>query len=240
MGIRSRWSSLPAAAAGITGVTPGAAAGEHGGDGVPSMINGSIVDAPGSKRPTSQEVAAQDRRGREERISGLREVLRENRKMGGDDQIVVARALYDLLDRIEGQYHIAKAKILREAGIGGDGDSTKHLSQYAIPRDLPLEEIQRRSTRLRKGTEPYKNIASAAARLAGLEVGDSLLEVFERANFWRHGAREPAPEFAELASRLRFIADGISTKYDLTTFFREVERAGVLPSPTLECFQQDA
>src|SRR5438128_12666728 len=97
---------------------PGAATGERsGGDGVPSMSKSNIVDFPSSKRPTPEEVAAQNRRGREERIDQLRSALSEKRKMGGEDQILVAQALYDLLDRIEQQHRIPKAKILREAGI---------------------------------------------------------------------------------------------------------------------------
>jgi hypothetical protein len=216
-------------------------AGERGGrDGVLSMSKSNIVDFPRSERPTAGQIAAQDRRGREERIDQLRSVLGENHKMGGEDQITVAQALYDLLDRIERQHRITKAKILREAGKGSEGDSTKHLSHYAIPRDLPLEEIQRRSARLRKGTEPYKNIARAAARLADLDEGNVLLQVFEQASFWRGVGREAAPGFVELAFRLRFVADGISKKYDLDTFFREVERAGVSPAPTRECIQRNA
>jgi hypothetical protein len=138
--------------------------------------------------------------------------------------------LHDLLDRVERQHRISKANTLREAGIGAPGDSTKHLSQYAISRDLPDEEIQRRSARLRKGTRPYEKIARAAARLAGLAEDDRLVEVFGQANFWRGDVFEAAPEFVELARRLRFVADAISTKYNLTTFFREVEKAGVSPA----------
>jgi hypothetical protein len=70
--------------------------------------------------------------------------------------------------------------------------------------------------------------------VSDLKEGDVLLEVFGQVNpnLWGGDAREAAPEFVELARRLRFVADGISAKYDLTTFFREVEKAGV--SPALE------
>jgi hypothetical protein len=203
------------------------------------MINGSTVDFPGSKRPTPEQVAAQDSRGRAERISRLRDALGQNKQMGDEDQIVVAQALYDLLDRIEQKYRIRKREVLVAANIGSPDDSTKHLSQYAIPRGLAPEQIRKR--RLTRKVGPYKRIAEAAARLApDLDEGDILLEVFGRANFWREGVREAAPEFAELAIRLGFVADGISAKYDLTTFFREVERGDVSPAPTFECVQRDA
>jgi hypothetical protein len=199
------------------------------------MINGSIVDFSGSKRPTREEVAAQDRRDREERIIRLREVLAKNEKMRTeDDRKVVAEALYKLLKRIG----IRGETALLAANIGREHDSSKHLSHYAIPSGLSPEEIKRR--RLNVKPEKYARIAEAAARLADLGEGDVLLQVFGQASFWRGVEREAAPEFVELASRLRFIADGISTKYDLDSFFREVERAGVSPSPTRECVQQDA
>lgn len=49
------------------------------------MSKSNIVDFPSSKRPTPEEVAAHDRRSREERISRLREVLGENPTMGRED-----------------------------------------------------------------------------------------------------------------------------------------------------------
>ena len=45
---------------------------------------------------------------------------------------VLAEALCRLLQRLEEEHDIPKAKVLLEAGIGNEGDSTKHLSQYAI------------------------------------------------------------------------------------------------------------
>src|ERR1700740_982334 len=176
------------------------------------MTDNNVVPFRTGKSPTSRQIVeqeriAQDHRDREERLSRLREALAKNPKMGGEDQLVIAHALHDLLDRIERQHLISKANILREAGSGAPRDSTTHLSQYAIPRDLPAEEIRRRSARLRKGTRPYEKIARAAARLAGLAEDDLLFEVFGQANFWRSNVREAAPEFVELARRLRLVAE---------------------------------
>jgi hypothetical protein len=216
-------------------------AGERGGERILSMTDSNVVDFPSPKRPTGKERAEQDRSDRAERISRLREVLGENPKMGGEDQIIVARALHDLLERIERRYGVAKAKILREAGIGGEGDSTKHLSQYAIPRDLTREELNRRSARLRKKPGPYVKLAEAAASFADdLDEGDTLLEVFGQASFWHQGVREAASDFVDLADRLRLVADGISRKYELTKFFRKVERAQAWPAPTPDSVQRDA
>jgi hypothetical protein len=200
------------------------------------MINGRTVDFPGSKEPTVEQVAAQKRSDRAERISQLRETLRENQWLGPADQITVAQAVNDLLVWIEKERGIRKAKILEAAGI-----ANKNKRDYAIPRDLPSEEIERLSRRLKKRTEPYKKIVEAAARVVpDLDEGDLLLDVFGQANIRLTSGHGPDDGFEELAFRLRFVANGISAEYKLTEFFREVERAGVSPSPTRECFQQDA
>jgi hypothetical protein len=129
---------------------------------------------------------------------------------------------------------------LRAAGIGSEEDSTKHLGQYAIPPGLGPVEGEKRSQRLRKGTEPYAKISRHAAKLANLDEDDILLEVFGAAQFWRSGGPEVGPEFSELASRLCLIADGIAAKHGLATYFGDVERAGVSPHASRECTIREA
>jgi hypothetical protein len=197
------------------------------------MTDNNVFDFPSPKSPTREQIALQKRRDHAERIKRLREVLRENQQLRGADQIIVAQALYELLVRIEKEHGIRKAKILREAGI-----ASRHQGHYAIRKDLTPGEIQ--SKHLRKGTDPYKKIAEAAAKLAGLDEGEVLIEIFGQVNFRPSPAREPAEGFEELATRLRFVADSISKKHELTKFFRKVEKAGVLPAPTPECVQRDS
>ena len=198
------------------------------------MINGRTVDFPGSKEPTREQVAAQKRSDRAERISRLRETLRENQWLGPADQITVAQAVNDLLVWVEKDRGIRKAKILEAAGI-----ANKNKRDYAIPRNLSSEEIERLSRRLKKRTEPYKKIVEAAARVVpGLDEGDLLLDVFGQANIRLTRGHRPGDGFEELAFRLQFVTNGISAKYKLTEFFREVEQAGVSPAP--ESVQRDA
>jgi hypothetical protein len=56
-----------------------------------------------------------------------------NRPLSSADQITVAQALYKLLECVEKTHQVKKAAVLRKADIGSEGDSTKHLAQYAIP-----------------------------------------------------------------------------------------------------------
>jgi hypothetical protein len=201
------------------------------------MSDSNIVDFPSRKRPTpeQEQIAAQKLRDRAERISGLREMLRKNQKLSEAGHISVAKAVNDLLLRIEKERGIRKAEILRAAKI-----ASKNRWDHMLPRDVPPEEIERRLSRQRTGTKHYKEIAVAWARLAGYDEGSVLLDVFGQVDFRPAPAGEPDEGFEELANRLWFVADGISKKYDLTTFFREVERFGVSPSPTRECVQQNA
>jgi hypothetical protein len=194
------------------------------------------------KRPAPEQVAAQNLRNRAREIDRLRRALAGNPSpmMRHDDSIAVAEALYVLLDRLERQQRIPKSKVLREAGIGSEGDSTKHLGQYAIPPGLPPGDREKRSQRLRKGAKRYVGIVEAAARLANLDEDEALLEVFGAAQFWRSGGAEEKREFSELAQRLCLIVEGIAAKHDLTTYFRDVERAGVSSAPSRECNARDA
>ncbi len=149
------------------------------------------------------------------------------------DQKTVAEALHKLLREIEDKHRIKKAQVMREAGLGGEGDSTKHLSQYAI---LPGAN----PARLRKKAGGYEKLVKAAARLASLDESEVLLEVFGQASFWQMaGTREPEREFEELAHRLRHIAVAVARKHDLTAFFRHVKKGGGVMTPSAECWRKE-
>jgi hypothetical protein len=206
-----------------------------------------IVPFRASKtKPTPEDLAmreSQSRANRAELARQLRNELRPGSKRGPimrrEDQIAVAQALYGLLKRVEEHPGIPKRAVLIEAGIGNEKeDPTKHLSEYAIPPNLRPEE--RAKKRLCKNAKPYERIAKAAAKLAALDEDEVLLEVFGQADFWtRGGARKPASEFEELAFRLRFVAEGVAAKHNLTAFFRDVERARVVAAPSRECERRE-
>ncbi len=102
---------------------------------------GDLIHLPnresGSK-PTKAELdarASQTEGRRAEHIHRLRNELasQPKRKLSSADQITVAHALHKLLKRVEKEHQVRTAKVLAAAGIGTELDSTKHLSQYAIP-----------------------------------------------------------------------------------------------------------
>lgn len=185
---------------------------------------GEILDFPGRRHDRARDDAAQALR--RERAAALREALDRNPAMGREDQILVAEALWRLLDRAERGSGIRKDRILREAGIGGADNPRKHLAQYALSPSVSSE--RRTKARLTKRPRPLLKIADAAARLAGWSVDETLLEVFDASSISAaNSPRQAAPEFEELASHLRSIADTIAGKHDLQAYFRAVARAQV-------------
>jgi len=233
MEIRSRSSSPAVAEGAITAATQGGAGGGHGGDDRAStMSNNNVTPFPGRKRPTQEQVAAQEREraehgAREEDKRRLKKQLEQNQPLKAADQISVAQNLNGLFVRLKKEHGLGSSKIL--------GTRDKNKRDYAIPRDLPREEIQRLSGRLRNHTDPYKSIVELAAKAmeeVGLkvDVGDFFLEVFGQVDFGSTSSDEPDDGFEELASSLRFVADAISENYGLSAFFRTVEHAGVAPS----------
>jgi len=196
------------------------------------MSNNNVTPFPGRKRPTQEQVAAQEREraehgAREEDKRRLKKQLEQNQPLKAADQISVAQNLNGLFVRLKKEHGLGSSKIL--------GTRDKNRRDYAIPRDLPREEIQRLSGRLRNHTDPYKSIVELAAKAmeeVGLkvDVGDLFLEVFAQVDFGSTSSDEPDDGFEELASSLRFVADAISENYGLSAFFRTVEHAGVAPS----------
>lgn len=175
------------------------------------------------------------RADRADRVRLLRNALGANPtpKLGAADQEAVSRDLHRLLQRVQEERGIAKSKILRQARIGDEDDSTKHLSQYATPPN-------RKPARLTKKVTAYANLARAAAKLAGLEEDDALLEVFGRASFWQSTiTRQASPEFEELAARLRLVMDGIARKFDLTGLFVDVLKSGGVLDTRPDCFWRE-
>ena len=166
------------------------------------------------------------RAGRTDRVRLLRKALGGNPtpKLGAADQEAVSRDLYRLLHRVQEERGIPKSKVLRQARIGDEDDSTKHLSQYATPPN------RKPAKRLNKKVAAFAKLTRAAAELAGLDEEEALLEVFGRASFWQSSStRQASPEFEELATRLRFVMDGVARKYDLTRFFGDVLKSGNSP-----------
>ncbi len=181
-------------------------------------------------RPHKEQMGAD----RAERIRHLRNALEGHRtpRLGTADGETVSRDLYKLLQRVEEERRIPKAEVLRKAGLAVAGDSTKHLSQFATPPN-------RKPARLSKKVGPYARLAKAAAKLAGLDEDESLLEVFGGASFWQStGTRQAAEDFVQLAERLRFVMEGVARECELTRLFEGVLKGGGALDISADCWRR--
>jgi hypothetical protein len=149
--------------------------------------------------------------------------------MGSEDQIKVATALSKLVDRVLKERGVSKVRML--------GDLARHLSQCSIPQELWDNEIGER--RLNQSPSRYGEIAKKVAEFEDRDKDDALYEVFEKADFWRGDGSEPAQEYVQLARDLNLVANALSGKYQLSEFFRAVEKAGVSPVATPDCVRND-
>ena len=160
-----------------------------------------------------------------ERANSLRAVLDGSPppKMSREDQVSVAEALWLILDRAKTRSGISTATVMRDAGIGGEGDSTKHLGQYAV---CPTWPQQRKSkARLTKKPASYRRLAEAAARLAGWDQDDILIELFGKTSLFGDApSLHSAPEYEELARTLCAVANAVAVKHKLQEYFQSVAR----------------
>ncbi len=183
-----------------------------------------IIDFQSNRRDQNRSTA-ENQAQQAARLGAMKAALAANRPMAPSDQKTVAEAIWRLLDRLKGQ-GVSKAETLQKAGVSGEGDSTKHLGQFALNPDQPKES--RNVSRLNKKPRVYKNIVNAAAQLTGADADMLLIEVFGATSLvTSHIIRSAAPEFDELAQRLCDIVDAVASKHDLKTYFHDVLRAGV-------------
>ena len=192
---------------------------------------GDVVGFPNPDRGRAHDDAAA-REQRRERAKAIREQINRRPKMSRVEQQWVAEALWRLLDRTQIR-GVSKATVLRSAGIGSKGDSTKHLAQYAINPAWPQERKDR--ARLTKNPAPYGKIADAAADLAGWDPDQTLVELFGGTSLVAgSGIRAATPDCEMLAQTLRDVADAVAIKHDLKSLFQKISRAKALLLPLNE------
>ncbi len=157
-----------------------------------------------------------------ERAAILRPKVETGRLLAAD-QRPVKEALWHVFEEAQ-KRGIKKRQILDEARKGHREDSTKHLSQYVIN---PHWEEDRKS-RARPTTKAITlcNIMDAAVRLAGLDPDATLIKVFGSASLQISGQVPAAPEYEDLAKKLRDIVDVVATKQRLQDYFQKVAREG--------------
>lgn len=148
-------------------------------------------------------------------------LARRPRMVREGERVVVARNLWRLLDRIEREHGIAKARVVRAAGQGGEGDSTKRLWRFALRPDLDEAAANARAKDLTQDVRKYAGIAEAAARLAGLPVDECLRDLLSGSPYVVFSDELPKVEpWAEtLAGLLNAMGRAIARDHELAGYF---------------------
>lgn len=98
------------------------------------------------------------------------------------DRLLVAKSLFQLLKRFEQETGHRKVDVIREANIGGEGDSTKRLEYLTIDPDTPPSP--RRVAKLTRRLRNYKKLARKAAELARWQWPDVLADLCRGTSFF--------------------------------------------------------
>jgi hypothetical protein len=155
---------------------------------------------PQEKRNTAQ---AWDRKTRERRWAAIDLALKKSPKMTrAEDRKSVATNRGEILDRFEREEKGRKEAVVRAANMGVPGDSTKQLYRYVLPRS-PSPDLEKRSSKLIRLTEKYRELANKAAELAGWDKWDIEIELFRGSSYdsWTSG---PIPELPDYLSNFYF------------------------------------
>ena len=161
---------------------------------------------------------------REERADVIRTRIRKRPKMKAmSDRLVAAQNLWNILDRVEKDHKVRKARVFQEAGQGAAEESTKRLPKFAMRPNLPPEEIERRKKILSQTTRHYLTIAEHAAILAGFSKHEYVEELV-RGTGYERDVGEPdgiifEPWVKNMAGMLNKIGEWINHRHDLEKYY---------------------
>jgi hypothetical protein len=153
------------------------------------------------------------------RAQKIREAVR-GRKLSPTEQDRVAENLWRILQDAE-EKGFKKAAVLHAGGAGGEGDSTKRLSRFALDPDQDVATKKERASRLAKGVKKYLEIAEAAGALAKKDRDAYVVDLFNGTGFTAptDGA-ETEDLYVELSDMIRFICSGVARKHNLQRLFK--------------------
>jgi hypothetical protein len=178
---------------------------------------GNVVGFPNSGRRDQNVDQEEQRRLRRERASVLRSRLEAGHAMLPADQRVVAENLWRLLEHVKSR-GIKKAQTLGAI-------QPKHLGQYTI--NPSWSEDRKIKARLNKKVKKYLSILDGAVKEAGLDADETLMDVFGGTSMDApEGSGPAAPEYEDLARKLRDVADVVAAKHRLQDYFQRVARQG--------------
>jgi hypothetical protein len=139
------------------------------------------------------------RERQQRRWAAIDAALSKNPKMThSEDREAVAKHLWKILDEFERNGHGKKEAVLRDANMGEKGNSTKQVHYYTLPAfDAASDTLKKRIDRLVKRTAKYRLLAELAAKKAGWDKQDVLIELFQGSSYdaSEHGPIPEVPDY---------------------------------------------
>ena len=173
-----------------------------------------------------------DRKRQQRRWAAIDAALSENPKMTHiEDRKAVAKNLWNILDRFERKGHGKKEAVLREANMGEEGNSTKQLHYYTLPpSDAASDAPKKRIDRLVKRTAKYRSLAELAAKKAGWDKQDVLIELFQGSSYVasEHGSIPKLPDYLfAIDETLQRMKDWLVRKTDIEGYYQTLREEDV-------------
>ena len=139
------------------------------------------------------------------------------------DRQTVGKNMWRLLDQIEHDHNISKARVLNAAGHGQPGESTKRLPYYAINPSLPDDVLRERANDLTQNATKYRYIAQKVAELAHLDEQPIVVKLFEGTTFESHASSYMEYVY-DMYDKLTIMTNGITKECQLNAYFKTLER----------------
>jgi hypothetical protein len=175
-----------------------------------------------------------DRERQQRRWAAIDAALSKNPKMTHiEDRKVVAKNLWNILDGFERDGHGKKEAVLRDANMGEKGNSTKQLHYYTLPPfDAASDALKKRIDRLVKRTAKYRLLAEQAAKKAGWDKQDVLIELFQGSSFdASERGSEPVPNLPDYLFAIDDIfqrmKDWLVQKTDIKKYYQTLQKEDV-------------
>ena len=187
-------------------------------------------------RKSARERACEEVLAREARVFQFAtEALDRGGLMSPEVRFLLAKNLRDFVYRLQGEGRMRVRNLAAEVRGPHAPREVRAINEYIAPIGVETEEECRAKHPRRRiaGKPPaFKRLALAAARLAGVEEREAILELVRGSPFWpdapavTEDRRQAANQVASVLALLRRPLDAI---YPLEKYFDEVEEQRIVP-----------
>lgn len=149
------------------------------------------------------------------------------------ERLTIAQNLWQIIAEAEGQGTL-KRRIADEAGLSDSNGKSGRLYEYAVDPALDDVTKQKRAARLVKRASNYLRIAQTAAKLAGLNLSDTVIRLVSGTRFEPEIGdleNDSVPEHFDMLARIiQSQAKRIAENALLGWYFETIDEQGLTPN----------